>query len=127
MSNSENIKSFDADLAKFIAVQGVSVDKAVRTIAMKLYNGITQMTPIDTGRAKGNWNMGIGAPNLSINEGARSIQPFNPKLGDGLKTIYITNNLPYINVLEYGNANREPVGMVKVTMNNIKVEIANVI
>lgn len=127
MNNTENIKNFNDELQKFILVTGVSVDKGVRTLAIRLYDGITKMTPVDTGRAQGNWNMGIGAPDLSINEGATSIQPFNPKIGDGLKTIYITNNLPYINVLEYGNANREPVGMVKVTMNNIKVEIANVI
>tara|TARA_R110000744_G_scaffold318020_1_gene424568 strand:+ start:645 stop:1031 length:387 start_codon:yes stop_codon:yes gene_type:complete len=126
-TNEANIKNFNDDLEKFIVATGVTVDKGVRTIAMRLYNGITQMTPVDTGRAKGNWNMGIGQPDLSINEGARQKQNFNLKIGDGLKTIYITNNLPYINTLEYGNANRQPVGMVKITMNNIKVEIANVI
>ena len=71
--------------------------------------------------------MGIGQQDLSIDEGAKQKQNFNLKIGDGLKTIYITNNLPYINTLEYGNATRAPVGMVKITMNNIKVEIANVI
>jgi hypothetical protein len=122
-----SIQSFDADLAKFIAVTGVNTDKAVRKIAFDLYNGITQMTPVDTGRAKGNWNTGIGMPNLKVNEGARNIQPFGAKIGDGLKAIYITNSLPYINVLEYGTATRPPNGMVKVSLNNLKVEINSVL
>ena len=91
-ANEANIKNFNDDLQKFIVATGVTVDKGVRTIAMRLYNGITQMTPVDTGRAKGNWNMGIGQPDLSIDEGARQKQNFNLKIGDGLKTIYITNN-----------------------------------
>jgi len=127
MSNTENIKNFNDDLQKFILVTGVSVDKGVRTLALRLYDGITKMTPVDTGRARGNWNLGVGQPDLSINESARQIQNFSLKVGDGLQAIYVTNNLPYINVLEYGDANRQPVGMVKVTMNNIKVEIGNVI
>ena len=64
MSNAQNIKNFEGDLAKFIAVTGVSVDKGVRVLAMRLYDSITKMTPVDTGRARGNWNTGIGQPDL---------------------------------------------------------------
>tara|TARA_B110000967_G_C18877845_1_gene559414 strand:- start:901 stop:1272 length:372 start_codon:yes stop_codon:yes gene_type:complete len=122
-----SVESFEIDLKKYIAVMGVNVDQAVRKIGLDLYNDITQMTPVDTGRAKGNWNTGIGSPNTSINEGARTTQPFRVKVGDGLKGIYITNSLPYIYTLEYGNATRPPVGMVKVSLNNLKVSINNVI
>ena len=122
-----SIQSFDADLEKYLVVMGVGVDKAVRTIAMDLYNNITQMTPIDTGRAKGNWNTGIGAPDTSISENATTVKPFKAKIGDGLKAIYITNNLPYINKLEYGSSQKAPNGMVRVSINNFKMEMNSVI
>jgi len=53
-ANEANIKNFNDDLQKFIVATGVTVDKGVRTIAMRLYNGFTQMTPVDTVGEKGN-------------------------------------------------------------------------
>lgn len=70
-------------------------------------------TPVDTGRARGNWQISIGSDNTSPierndpkNYGTVSqfkgeeIKKLNECKGD--EKIFIVNNLPYITTLEYG-------------------------
>ena len=86
-------------------------------------NRIVQRTPVDTGRAKGNWNLAIGEMDDSTTENtdksgtitiarARS-RVANAKISD---TIHIANGLPYIRPLEYHHSKiKAPAGMVRVT------------
>ena len=97
-----------------------SVDEITRKIALIAYDGITKKTPVDTGRARGNWNFSVGSPDSTIDENATKIKPAKLKKGDGLEDIYITNNLPYIKRLEDGHSKiKAPKGMVKVTLAEI--------
>ena len=94
----------------------------VRKLAFEAYNGVTLKTPVDTGRARGNWNIGAGSPDLSTTEQTSSPRPSLAK-GDGEKVIYITNNLPYIERLEDGWSKQSPSGMVGLTM----IELSNAV
>ena len=91
------------------------------------------MPMLDTGRAKGNWNIGLSNIDYTVNENATSSVKGQagyenlPREGAGNKVIYITNNLPYINVLENGSSKQAPNGMVSLTMQDVQRSIRNVI
>ena len=68
-----------------------------------LYSNIVKRTPVDTGRARSNWNVSIGSPNTKITDDVNRRVSFNEiPDADGGPIYFITNNLPYIRTLEYG-------------------------
>ena len=93
------------DLQKYAEARKEQIDIIRKKYAFKLYSQIVQRTPVDTGRARGNWNISIGADDTSTND--KNIKPKYtnendmPK-PDGDEAIFISNHLPYIGVLEYG-------------------------
>lgn len=121
-----NIQSFTGDLEKFSKATGVELETVVRKVAFDVYKGITQKTPVDTGRAKANWNIGLGAINYKVTKNT-TFTAIEPPKGSGKKIIYITNNLPYINALENGSSTQAPKGMVSLTMLDVQRSIKNVI
>lgn len=81
-----------------------------KKVGLEALRRIVIQTPVDTGRARGNWQVSIHAEPESfkaskkdqagegtINAGTAEINKV-PAFG----TVYITNNVPYIEVLEYG-------------------------
>lgn len=78
-------------------------------------------TPVDTGRAKGNWNVSIGSidetttdntdrgGSEAIARGKSTIEEW--KVGRG--EIFISNSLPYILALENGSSAQRPEGMTQ--------------
>ena len=68
---------------------------------------IIKETPRDEGRASNNWFLTVGSPSTRVTDGddggAPNFSELNNLPKDVLnKTIYLSNNLPYINLLEYG-------------------------
>lgn len=95
---------------------------------------MVQKTPVDTGRARGNWQISVGQDNTGeVSRDDKRPQGSKPsflseeasKLSacKGDDTIYISNNLPYIKNLEYGSSKQAPNGMVGLTMTNIRSKI----
>jgi hypothetical protein len=102
---------------------GDRANKAVRALTLETMKRIVMRTPVDTGRARGNWNVGVGSPDRSTTEGtdragggtiARGSAPIAAWQGTG--SLFITNSLPYIIPLEDGHSSQAPAGMVKVTI-----------
>ena len=121
--------SFNADLQRFADKTGVKLDLVVRKVALDIYEKVTVKTPVDTGRAKGNWNMSVGRKDTSTNDNATSTpqgqpakKPFLIK-GSGVSVIYITNSLPYIYALEHGHSQKASAGMVAVTVNEVRASL----
>lgn len=132
------MSDFNADLDRFIKKTGIKTDVAVRKVALQIYGGVTKKTPVDTGRARANWNMNVGSIDYSVDspdqygkstgkhkgEGSAPASPRAKQLkldkGDGEKVIYITNNLPYIGELENGHSTQAPRGMVSLTLNEVR-------
>jgi len=121
-----SVASFNVDLNKFAKSMDIELETVVRKLAFEIYKGVTQKTPVDTGRAKANWMLGYGSINSTItnNTTFTAVQP--PK-GSGKRPIYITNNLPYITKLENGSSKQAPTGMVNLTMNEVQRSVANVV
>ena len=90
--------------------------KLIRKSGEMLYGAVFERTPVDTGRAKANWNCSINSPDLTFSESANldpgkaSVAFAGAKAGD---TLYITNAAPYILELENGHSSQAPDGMVR--------------
>lgn len=102
-------------------------DDARRAITLELFNSVITATPVDTGRARGNWQTTNHVPasgtleridpggNLAKDEALQRVGASDP---DG--TVWLTNNLPYIMALEYGHSQRQaPEGMVRKSLARI--------
>lgn len=112
-----SLRSLDRELAaigrSFPARQ---VTQIVRRTALDALRRIVRRTPVDTGRARGNWQVSLGEPaqgQLATldTKGGATIAAGQQKLaqiGLGVATgelppiVWISNNVPYILVLEEG-------------------------
>lgn len=101
--------SFSKDISKFgaKAVQGIQEIRAQTTIA--LFNAVIRDTPVDTGRARANWQVTAGAPAagsmLTMSQSKTTIEPNEQALivaTNGDTPVFLTNNLVYAWKLEYG-------------------------
>lgn len=110
------------------------IDTVIRKSTIQLFGQVIKMTPVDTGRAKGNWQCTIGSPTSSEierDDGSRSQSLSSSKAyADVVKTVppagnvvWLANNVPYIRKLEYyppgkGGSIQAPQGMVRIAIQN---------
>lgn len=91
--------------------------------ALDAFSEVVLMSPVKSGRFRGNWLPAIGAapggydwqkldPDGSETIARASATVEASELGD---TIYLVNNLPYARRLEEGWSKRAPAGMVRIT------------
>ena len=119
--------SFTSDFEKYAAKIGKSIDETGRAIALELMGSIIKDNPVDTGRAKGNWQTSIGSPKTGEisrtgEDGALAeLDSAVAKFGAG-KVIYLANNLPYIWRLEYGGYGTGPGATNKTTRDGYSVQ-----
>jgi hypothetical protein len=119
-------KSFKADIAKFAAKVSGTADQAVRKIALGIFANIVTASPVDTGRFRGNWLIGLQSRpteqlDVEVKDPTAVTQREGEKLGEAKAgiTIYLSNNLPYALRLEYGYSRQAPAGMVRTTIANL--------
>ena len=96
------------NVKKMLAKNKREANKKVRGVFLAGLGPIIEATPADKGRARNNWFLTVGAPSnktttsASVGGGGSLSQASKlPKIVLG-KKIFFTNNLPYINILEYG-------------------------
>ncbi len=83
-------------------------NKRVKAVFIQGLTSIASGTPVDEGFARNNWNLSENSPsaeysNVKSSTGSRSLSELSKMPANVLnKTIYYTNNTPYINKLEYG-------------------------
>ena len=107
-------------------------EKVVRKTAFDIDADIVLQTPVDTGRAESNWLPSLNTPRTDTVEAGQKpdITPITNayRLND---TIFITNNLPYIERLNNGWSGQQPTpswveGTVKKYKARMKQAIAEV-
>jgi len=121
----KNTTQFKLDLKKFGEQSEETFEKVFRKIALDIDSSVILGTPVDTGRARGNWFTTIGNPSSAVDAGGsagKAMGQLNAavaqlKLGD---TIWMANNLPYINRLENGWSKQAPAGMVAINVARFK-------
>ena len=124
------MSSFSADLREFAKRTNRTISQTLTGTALELATRMVMKSPVDTGRFRGNWQIGEGGPDLRTDSDYDK-QPLGsaPSAGtfarwqDQLESvvpgtvIYVTNNLPYARRLEYdGWSKQAPAGMVRVTV-----------
>jgi len=114
---------FELSIKKFGEKAIKKTDAIIRKTAFDLTNAIIMDTPVDTGRARGNWIVSIDRQDdrkidTEDKSGASTIAKAQNEIFNNpiQKEIWIQNNLEYIARLEYGWSDKSPQGMVGVNV-----------
>ena len=120
----DNLAQFNKeidDFAKKLVPQQVTLLQ--KKIILEALRRIVMKTPVDTGRAKGNWQVTIGAAteqallttdadgSETIAAGLAVVAQIPP-----YSVVWISNNVTYIEFLEDGSSQQAPEGMVALTI-----------
>lgn len=124
------LETFGAAMARLSLRIEEGVERKVRAAALAVDQSVVNGTPVDTGRARSNWLVGINSPvrreRESIAPGSRgstggavaaqAIAEGSAKIAGYSVTkdtaIYVSNNLDYIIDLENGKSRQAPAGFV---------------
>lgn len=124
-----NLKQFNKEVdvfAKTLVPQKVIVLQ--KKIVFEALKRLVMKTPVDTGRARGNWQVTIGRPvtaaiealdksgDETIKKGLAAIAALPP-----YQVVWICNNVDYIEFLEEGSSRQAPEGMMSLTIEELKV------
>ena len=118
---------FALDVTKFIEASKIKAEDVVRGIAYGLAGNIVLNTPVDTGRARGNWicttdKLVKQRTGIFDKVGDKTLDRIALQLEDytveETKNIYLSNTLPYIIMLEYGWSQQSPAGMMRLALIN---------
>lgn len=123
--------SFAFDLRRFAEKAGANAEQVVRKTTAELAKKVVEKTPVDTGRARANWQFGDGAMTSgTLDETDKTGDPTKDRLEEEILrsrvggVTYIQNNLPYALRLEYGWSRiQAPNGMVRTSMAEVDQEI----
>lgn len=115
-----------------------------KKLAFEILRRVISKSPVDTGRYRGNWQLGVGSRptgtitpvRLSVPRGkdepfrapnpasAGDLADANSKLAAMQKPelVNIVNNLPYAQPIEDGHSQQAPAGVLAVTLAEIRAE-----
>ena len=106
------------------------LDRVFRTITLGIYRDVIIGTPVDTGRARGNWQLAIGsaptgeATRFEKGSGGDQRKQAMAKTSRPLagRSVFIANNLSYIGELEEGHS-KQSKGFVQNALNRAEARI----
>ena len=119
---------FEIGLRKFAEKTELKINDVVRKIGLEVYSSVVMRSPVDTGRFRGNWNVSLAnfdpsVSELTDKEGAASIANATVSIAEYKGgSIYISNNLPYAQVLEYGKYGTGASATVKTTRDGYSIQ-----
>lgn len=140
-------KKFILDIKKFIKDTEATITLVRKKVALDIFARVINRTPVDKGLARGNWQCTLGAPTTRElkqmdTAAGKTPAPFSggptidkmtrkvEKLSMRYPSIFLSNNIPYITILENGKyrykntekvtaegySRQAPQGMVKITL-----------
>lgn len=120
-----NAKHFSIDLTRW----GTSLEKEqapqfIRKIALELLKKVTMKSPVDTGRFRANWMVGIGGADETTTDSTVNDAMMRGSIVltgyKNLKQIHLSNNLPYAAALEHGHSMQAPLGVAEISVEEIE-------
>ena len=127
--------TFSLDISRFVEKAKGRVDLVVQKVTLDVFSSVIMMSPVDTGRFRGNWIADIGAiPAGTVNNfdksGSEAISRAAAIVARGKSggVVYLVNNLPYAQRLEYDHWSRQaPSGMVRISITNYQNYVNNAV
>ena len=145
--------SFSDDMLLWAEQTENSMHQVIKATALSIFSDVILSTPVDTGRARGNWQFTTLGPAIGVVGHTASAEPNAPTTGgsrhgerialqverSNTDGYYLTNNLPYIRVLEYGGypgdgpktvggfSKQAPAGMVRKNAARHKQRVADAV
>lgn len=123
-NNIGGLATFEKSIADWIDRAEDKLSDVVSGTVIRATNAIVDLSPVDTGRFKANWQVTANAPAAqSLNDydqlggetkSALARQARAVARSKATKVIYITNRLNYAAYLEYGASNQAPSGVLGV-------------
>jgi len=119
--------SWESDWKKIESKIDQTLNKGIRATLFEVSAAIIKETPADTGAARRNWQASVGRGATGDTAASGSVRSSEAKaIAEVDQTVsvavgdlyYLTNNLPYIERLEYGWSEQAPGGMVRKNMQN---------
>jgi hypothetical protein len=115
-----NAKEFKLELQTASKkILGEDFSKFIRLLTLEVLRRVVLKTPVRTGRARGGWDVCIGAESdgetFSSDPVSNGLAKLPPLMSMN-EVIYVLNNVVYILALENGHSKQAPVGMVAVTL-----------
>lgn len=106
---------FATNMQRMAAQVPQNIVRMQREIALDVVEHVSQGTPVDSGQASGNWKTRIGSPETGYDPGPSAGPPKSyaeaqaalANLQHG-QDVYITNNVPYIGLLNAGYSQQAP-------------------
>ena len=98
------------------------VKSILQTSVFRIGREVVTLSPVDTGRFKGNWQLTIGSPatgsllrydesgGITLSDMSRVVRTLSPG-----QVAYIQNTVAYGYDLEHGSSKQAPYGIVNVT------------
>ncbi|RKH05076.1 HK97 gp10 family phage protein [Corallococcus carmarthensis] len=114
---------FSKQVQASVKATQAKANEVVRKTALGVLANVVTASPVDTGRFRGNWQVGIaerpaGTVEAEDKDGSGTISREGAKL-EGVElgdTVFITNNLPYARRIEFGWSQQAPKGVVRTTL-----------
>lgn len=116
--------SFTLSLKRFATRTKADIHLAIRRNCFEIFARVVRRTPVDRGRARGNWLCSVSQAALEesgrLDRGGDATIAEMARALEGMRVgqvVFFTNTLPYILPLEYeGHSPQAPAGMVNVTL-----------
>ena len=120
-----NAKHFSIDLTRWgVSLEKEQAPKFIRKIALELLKKVTMKSPVDTGRFRANWMVGIGGADETTTENTVNDAMMRGSIVltgyKTLKQIHISNNLSYAAALEHGRSMQAPLGVAEISVEEIE-------
>lgn len=122
------IIDFNNRLTAFADAVDATVETTAKKVALAIYNGVVDRTPVDTGHARSQWQILVSGDQCAARPiGDHSVDDI-AKLSTytvvGSGTIIIANGAAYIKKLEYeGHSPQAPDGMARVTLAAVQAQL----
>ena len=120
-----NAKRFSIDLTRWgVSLEKEQAPKFIRKIALDLLRKVTMKSPVDTGRFRANWMVGIGGADetttdSTVNDAMMRGSIILSAYRD-LKQIHPSNNLSYAAALEHGHSMQASLGVAEIPVEEIE-------
>lgn len=99
----------------------------VKKVTFELLRKVTMKSPVDTGRFRANWMVGIGQADPSTVEETENVAiPRGMAVLGGYRepvAVHVSNNLPYASALEDGHSKQAPAGVVGISVAEINAHL----